>query len=85
MEEKDNWVIEEKYGIFEIMPHDALRFKRMSYGYEETHGHNLNALDCLETASTTQELHDWLEKNKEDYHGSRFVILPIFDVEFKIE
>lgn len=82
-DKKDNWVVEQKYGIFEISQHKAL-YREAGLFSHRLDGWNLSAVDCLGTASTTQELHDWLEDNKENYHGSRFVILPILDVEYKI-
>ena len=77
---KNNYEISEKYGLFRVREHSALHVEPDFYNYGS--GHDLSALECIETAPTKNELRDYLEEHKDDYHGVRFVVLPIFDVEY---
>jgi hypothetical protein len=79
---KGSYEISEKYGLFRIRSHSALHVDADIFDYGD--GHNLSALDWIETASTKNELRTYLEEHKEDLHGDNFVVLPIFDVEYKI-
>ena len=80
---KEIWEIEEKYGLFKVQEHVSLHTEP-SLCDDITRGYKLSALECVETASNTNELRSWLEENKTNYHNCRFVVMPIFDVEFKI-
>ena len=77
---KNTYEISEKYGLFKVREHSALHVEPHDYGS----GHNLSALDCVETAPTKNDLRDYLEEHKEEFHGDMFVVLPIFDVEYII-
>ena len=80
---KSRYEISEKYGLFRVREHSALHVEADLHDYGG--GHNLSALDCVETAPTKNELRTYLEEHKEDFHGDRFVVLPIFDVEFTVD
>ena len=85
MVSKGAYEIEEKYGLFKVLSHDALQIEPSLFDHKNrVRPYNLSALECVETATTKNELRTWLEENKGNFHNERFVVMPVFDVEYKI-
>ena len=75
--------ISEKYGLFRLRKHSALHVEADLFAYGS--GLDLSALECIETASSKNELRTYLEEHKDEYHADNFVVLPMFSVEFNWE